>query len=378
MTKELEKPSVMDKVDWLLSHNNNYTQEQYHTLLDLKEQYEANQKVMGDMQKTFEERLEEAKIVENYSEKLKDLRIELREESFENKLLDNKEEDKNIDLLVDNLNILIDKVDVLEEKIKVEDNDKYDSDYLYVIVDDCLKDFANNKEVEEISSSDLYIALSNNIERIKDKKEKIDLKLSNKKMELNITDDDINKMKESYYKVDDFNEEIDKFAGKTDKVLSDAKDNLSDKTKLEKADKVSGLLLALAAGEMLLPMNKDAKKLIVGTTITIFLLRELLFKDKFKLKKSIKEPIVDYSNKIDKDIASIDDKINSIIKSINDIDMMISDLKIRYHNNKNSKEYVDLLIKLERMKSLLNEKLYSLLKQKNLGFSVTNAKVKTK
>jgi len=40
MVKELEKKSVMDKVDWLLSHNKNYTQEQYHTLLDLKEQLE--------------------------------------------------------------------------------------------------------------------------------------------------------------------------------------------------------------------------------------------------------------------------------------------------------------------------------------------------
>ena len=32
--------------------------------LDLKEQYEANQQVMSDMQKTFEEKLEEAKKAE--------------------------------------------------------------------------------------------------------------------------------------------------------------------------------------------------------------------------------------------------------------------------------------------------------------------------
>ena len=38
MTKEIEKTSVMDKVDWLLSHNKNYTQEQYHTLCDLQQQ----------------------------------------------------------------------------------------------------------------------------------------------------------------------------------------------------------------------------------------------------------------------------------------------------------------------------------------------------
>ena len=36
-------------------------EEDQQAFLDLKEQYEANQKVMGDMQKTFEEKLEEAK-----------------------------------------------------------------------------------------------------------------------------------------------------------------------------------------------------------------------------------------------------------------------------------------------------------------------------
>ena len=35
--------------------------------LELKEQYEANQKMMGDMQKTFEEKLEEARKQENES-----------------------------------------------------------------------------------------------------------------------------------------------------------------------------------------------------------------------------------------------------------------------------------------------------------------------
>lgn len=38
MTKEIEKNSVMDKVDWLSSHNKNYTKEQYHTILELQEQ----------------------------------------------------------------------------------------------------------------------------------------------------------------------------------------------------------------------------------------------------------------------------------------------------------------------------------------------------
>jgi len=37
---EETKPSVMDKVHWLLSHNKNYTKEQYHTLQELEEQLE--------------------------------------------------------------------------------------------------------------------------------------------------------------------------------------------------------------------------------------------------------------------------------------------------------------------------------------------------
>lgn len=40
MKKELEKKTVMDKVNWLLTHNKNYTKEQMHTLQDLAEQLE--------------------------------------------------------------------------------------------------------------------------------------------------------------------------------------------------------------------------------------------------------------------------------------------------------------------------------------------------
>lgn len=40
MTKEIEKKSVMAKVNWLLTHNKNYTKEQMHTLQDLAEQLE--------------------------------------------------------------------------------------------------------------------------------------------------------------------------------------------------------------------------------------------------------------------------------------------------------------------------------------------------
>lgn len=40
MKTEIEKKSVMDKVNWLLTHNKNYTKEQMHTLQDLAEQLE--------------------------------------------------------------------------------------------------------------------------------------------------------------------------------------------------------------------------------------------------------------------------------------------------------------------------------------------------
>ncbi|MBO7694920.1 MAG: hypothetical protein J6T10_20070 [Methanobrevibacter sp.] len=38
MIKEVKKKTMNNKIDWLLSHNKNYTKEQMHTLEDLKEQ----------------------------------------------------------------------------------------------------------------------------------------------------------------------------------------------------------------------------------------------------------------------------------------------------------------------------------------------------
>lgn len=40
MKKETYKPKIMSKINWLLSHNKNYTKEQFHTIEELKEQLE--------------------------------------------------------------------------------------------------------------------------------------------------------------------------------------------------------------------------------------------------------------------------------------------------------------------------------------------------
>lgn len=38
MVKYIDKPSVKDKLRWLLTHNKNYTKEQIYTLSDLEDQ----------------------------------------------------------------------------------------------------------------------------------------------------------------------------------------------------------------------------------------------------------------------------------------------------------------------------------------------------
>jgi len=55
------KKMIEDLNKKLMGQGGNVGEEDQQAFLELKEQYEANQKVMGDMQKTFEEKLEEAK-----------------------------------------------------------------------------------------------------------------------------------------------------------------------------------------------------------------------------------------------------------------------------------------------------------------------------
>ena len=55
------KKMIEDLNKKLMGQGGAVGEEDQQAFLDLKEQYEANQKVMGDMQKTFEEKLEEAK-----------------------------------------------------------------------------------------------------------------------------------------------------------------------------------------------------------------------------------------------------------------------------------------------------------------------------
>ena len=81
------------------------------------------------------------KIVNEYDKQLKDIRSDLRNLSFEYEVLEETEDYVKPQVeTIDKLNTVIDKVEILKGKMSKEDLKNYDDDYLYVLVEQYLKD----------------------------------------------------------------------------------------------------------------------------------------------------------------------------------------------------------------------------------------------
>ena len=131
-------------------------------------QQEINQQDIQNKtsQETIEEKitkLKNHKIVDEYENKLKEIRIELKKAIFEYNIIcdnaDNVYTSKESEKLLQKLNQIIKKVEELKNKIAVADIDEYDSNYLYTLIEEHIDDFKNKQLVEEIKDSELYIMI---------------------------------------------------------------------------------------------------------------------------------------------------------------------------------------------------------------------------
>ena len=318
------------------------------------------------------EKIEEAKIVEKYSNKLKEIRTDLRETSFEQKLLQVEEkETKQVDVTINKLNNLIEKVDTLEEKIASPENEKYNSDYLYVIVDEYLDDFKNSKEVEEITTSPLFIDISNKIEEVVEEKELIEEKHELKKEILNIDNKKLSKVKEDYQKENNFKEKINNFSKETKEEIEklneeikkvEQKDTL--KLRITHANRLLSLMMIIVAAQMIPNTKKTTTNLIISTSIVVVLLKRIINKNKKNINVDITKSIEDYSNQLEKELLTIDDLLIGINRSLNNVEVLLIQIRSDFHEYQNYPEYQELIDNLEKLRNDLNEKKYELDQEK--------------
>lgn len=338
------------------------------------------------------ERLKNHRIIEEYDNKLKDVRLELRNLIFEYNTIDaainNTYNSKEAEVLLDRLNIIIKKIDELKKKIELPDIDKYDNDYLYVLIEEYIEEFKNKKFVDEIKDSNLYILISEKLTELDNKKNLLSEKIESKKEKLEIDEERLRKLKNKYFDYERFNTELLKFQNEQDMILKEINEKLSKATTAsEKVEiKIKGMerqnkrLLALLTAQMMVPGARSAKGLITATAISLYFMKNLM-NPKTTAKKYATIKIEDYQSEIEANISKIEDISVLLNKTINQIDIIISDIKRDFSDYIYTiPECMKLITDLENIKESIKEKEYELEKikeEQQLNLEKNNKKVKS-
>ena len=311
------------------------------------------------------ETVEENKIVKTYSNELKDLREDLRELALEEEIIEDDKEDKEeIEEVTDKTTILIEKLDNLDNKTDIEEARKLPKEDVALLVGTYITSFENKEKEEDIESSELYINIADKVEELKTIEEKIEKKVAKKVEEKKIDKKKLESMKEEYSHIEENNNDIDNYTKEVSSTIADYEVKINKTRdanneallKLRTSKKITGLLVTLIAGGLLLPIKPNTKKMLIGTALTILVLQNI-FHNK---KKQLVPEIIEYAKEINKEIKSIDATINRLNLTIGELDKLLVEIDSEFGEYSDTPEYRELIENILRIKASLKEKIYSL------------------
>lgn len=324
------------------------------------------------------QKAQDKKIVVKYEEKFKDIREELKELIYEYNILAQETHDiytsKEVENILYQLNMLIKKLEELKGKIKVEVADLENENYLIELVDNYIESFKNRKTVDEIKDSALYIMLADKVEELTKKTGILNIRLEDKKEELELDEEKIETLKDTYYNYDNFNNQLIFFQYEQDFMLKELEQRVKESTsiteqveyRMQLMTKQSKRLLRMLAIPMMIPGARSAKAMATATAAYMYFMKNLM-NPKLQQKKYRIISVTDYSREIETNISKVSDVISLIGKTSNKLEEMIVKLE------KDFKDYINEIPECKELLSNLN-KLLSELKQKEEELAKTKSK----
>ena len=342
---------------------------------DLETNIETSIKAGINEKDTFEEKLDKLKnhkIIDEYENKLKEARKDLRELVFEYNLVSEASDDlydsKEAEELLNRLNSIIKKIEELKRRINIPDIDKYDDNYLYTLVADYIEEFKNKNFVSEIKDSALYIMISEKLDELDTKKDKLQTKIETKKTKLEIDEMRLEQLRENYYSFERFNSDLIRFQEKQDKVLDEIKDKMAKATTIQERvetqvvgmQRQSRRALALMTAALMLPGARSARGLATMAATYLYFMRRVMRPNVTTRRfKTIK--VTDYHKEIERSLSELDDVSSLLNKTSKQIDSTIKEIETEFKDYINEiPECKDLLANLEKIKDEILEKEYEL------------------
>ena len=402
-----EYPKVVEAKVSLEENNKNITlketleqpnkQQEERKKVEVKEQKQTIIPMPASKTETLEEnnifqKITDKKIVAEYEEKLKDVKIELKKLIYEYNVLQQASEDltdsKEAEEILYQLSIIIKKIEELKSKMKIDIKDLETDAYLTDIVDQYMDEFKNKNIVSEIKDSDLYIMIAEKLEEVTEKTGTLTNKVEDTKDKLELDESQFDKLKESYYNFENFNNQLIAFQSEQDFLLKDLEKKVSESTsiteqvqyRVQLMNRQNRRLLQMIALPMLIPGNRSARAIASATAAYLYFMRNLL-NPRLREQRYRIISVIDYSSEIEKNISKIEDAATSISKTSNKLEEMIRKIEVDFKDYLNDiPECRELLSNLNKLLSDLKEKEEELQKTKQEQeklLETNNQKVKT-
>ena len=402
-----EYPKVVEAKVSLEENNKNITlketleqpnkQQAERKKVEVKEQKQTIIPMPASKTETLEEnnifqKITDKKIVAEYEEKLKDVKIELKKLIYEYNVLQQASEDltdsKEAEEILYQLSIIIKKIEELKSKMKIDIKDLETDAYLTDIVDQYMDEFKNKNIVSEIKDSDLYIMIEEKLEEVTEKTGTLTNKVEDTKDKLELDESQFDKLKESYYNFENFNNQLIAFQSEQDFLLKDLEKKVSESTsiteqvqyRVQLMNRQNRRLLQMIALPMLIPGNRSARAIASATAAYLYFMRNLL-NPRLREQRYRIISVIDYSSEIEKNISKIEDAATSISKTSNKLEEMIRKIEVDFKDYLNDiPECRELLSNLNNLLSDLKEKEEELQKTKQEQeklLETNNQKVKT-
>ena len=384
----------IQKVIQLKKEKERYAENQKYEQEILKNQYSKDD-LLSVSDLTIEEQLDKLKnkkIVDEYEKKLKDIRSDLRNLLFECDVISDESENlydsKDAEKLLERLNIIIKKLEELQKRMDIPNYEKYDDNYLYVLVENYIEEFKNHNFVEEIKDSNLYIMISEKLDELDKKKDNLQTKIESRKEELEIDEDKFETIKEEFLNYEKFSKQLMDFQSAQDGILKDIREKMDNAVTMQERveTQVVGMrnqtrrLLRLMATLMTLPGGRSARGLATAAAIYMNFMRNIIRPPRVEARTYQEIKVEDYSKDIEKSLEQLDD-IGTLLKNTSkEIDETIKEFE------KEFKEYFGvipeckkLLEDLERVRDEIKEKeeeLEKIKEEQEKNLEKNNAKVK--
>lgn len=294
----------------------------------------------------------EKEIINILEENIKDLTYELKKLDFDihviKKNIDNAKDKEELEIYEKQVNQLIEKLNKLKKQLlSLEKTFKFDypiefkDNYLIYLVDEYKNKRKNEKELsDKIEEEELFESIIDRIIDLENKKDEVAEKLDNKKNELTIQEDDLEKMKDEIINIDEISNNIKNMISKQLDTIKDIESKVSETVHITERVETITKSVKHSLLDLIILMNvfkhnisiKNNASCAVQAAIALELINKMC--TPIKEQVTVKETdLKDY----DKMIKGCMDDTNKLLKLIKDNQNSLS--SIRHIFEKDFKEY---------------------------------------